>query len=268
MDVHERKIDTAAGSRMHVLDWLESPGFLPTLRELVASVNFVISDDAPRQPKGRSDHRESELVGRNETFLSRDEGDKLCSWWLVHRRGARLPTWDLVVAASDSFGRRALILVEAKAHAMELSEAGKLLVRRRTPEQRKRSDANHQRIAEAIAEATMALRGTNPKIALSRDRSYQFANRIAFAWKLASLGVPVALLYLGFLGDRSISSTKDCFLTSKDWMDAFHGHAGEHLPVEFHDREIRCGAASFWLLVRELQVLRQSPPLERRRLLR
>jgi hypothetical protein len=75
------------------------------------------------------------------------------------------------------------VLVEAKAHAMELSSTGKLLVRRRTEAMQDRSKTNHQRIAEAIAEANIALRRAIPEIVLSRDKSYQFANRIAFAWK-------------------------------------------------------------------------------------
>ena len=127
--------------------------------------------------------------------MTRDQRDKLCKWWLTHRRGARLPTWDLVVSASNSSGRPALVLVEAKAHATELSSEGKLLVGRLTAEMQKRSNENHQRIAEAIAEAATALRALIPQIALSRDESYQFANRMAFAWKLASLGIPVGLVF-------------------------------------------------------------------------
>jgi hypothetical protein len=35
---------------------------------------------------------------------------------------------------------------------------------------------------------------------LSRDSHYQLTNRFAWAWKLASMGVPVVLGYLGFQG--------------------------------------------------------------------
>jgi len=255
MESFHKKIDTDAGSRMHLLDWLDSAHFLSTIREFVAPVNFEIGDDAARQPKGRNDHRESELCGRKEPFLTRDQQDKLSRWWLVHRRGARLPTWDLVVSASDQSRRPALVLVEAKAHASELSSAGKPQARRHTREQQERSDANHQQIAHAIAEATIALRRYVPGISLSRDKSYQFANRIAFAWKLASLGIPVVIFYLGFIGDRAISCAGDCFLTSANWV-AFRRHTTGHFPAEMQGREINCGAASFWLLVRDLQVLR------------
>jgi hypothetical protein len=73
----EKYSDLDAGSRMHVLDWLDSPRFLSTLRDLVAPIGFTIAHDAPRQRKGRSDPRESVLVGRNEPFLSRGQQDHL-----------------------------------------------------------------------------------------------------------------------------------------------------------------------------------------------
>jgi hypothetical protein len=35
---------------------------------------------------------------------------------------------------------------------------------------------------------------------ISRDNRYQMSNRFAWSWKLASVGVPVVLVYLGFVG--------------------------------------------------------------------
>src|SRR5258708_370248 len=116
------------------------------------------------------------------TRLLLDGQQRLTSLSCFNRRPAR-----------DMSGRQALILMEAKAHTAELSVAGKLHPIRQTSEQQHRSDANHSQIARAIAEANAALRCAIPGVALDRDRGYQFANRIAFAWKLASLGVPVAL---------------------------------------------------------------------------
>jgi hypothetical protein len=118
----------------------------------------------------------------------------------------------------------------------------------------------------AISEATSALQLIAPEISLSRDYCYQFANRIAFAWKIASTGVPVAMIYLGFIGDaRIISHIDDCFNDAREWRKSFTEHTGRCFPPSMYDREINCGAASFWLLVRHLQVLRQSPPITQRR---
>jgi hypothetical protein len=207
------------------------------------------------------------LVGQSEPFLSREQQDQLADWWLVHKRGAKLPTWDLVVAALDKSGRPGLVLIEAKAHASELSEAGKQWPQRKSPEEQKRSNGNHERIGRAISEATISLQHIDPDIRLSRDKSYQLSNRIAFAWKLASMGIPVALIYLGFIGDAAISCAEDCFHEAAQWRKAFLGHAAEHFPARLYDREINSGAASFWFLFRELPVLRQSPPIEHRRVL-
>jgi len=142
---------------MHVLDWLESREFMPQLLAMVAPIGFTVGEHAARQPKGRHDSRETELVGRNEPFLSPEQQAKLKGWWLKHKVGAKLPTWDLVVSALDAQKRKSRILVEAKAHATELSAAGKSSPKRKQPDEQKRSDKNHERIATAIAEANTSL---------------------------------------------------------------------------------------------------------------
>ncbi len=68
---------------------------------------------------------------------------------------------------------------------------------RRCPTTSKR---NHAQIGRAISEASLGLKDTMDGWNLSRDSHYQLANRFAWAWKLASMGVPVVLVYLGFLG--------------------------------------------------------------------
>jgi hypothetical protein len=263
MEVHER-YDWDAGSRMHILDWVESVNFVSELRKFVAPIGFSIADQATYQPRGRHDHRESVLIG-SASFLSSHQQERLLAWWLVHRRGARLPTWDLVVSARNSSGRPALVLVEAKAHAAELCAAGKRKLRRKDPEQQARSNENHEKIARAIAEANKALQSVVPGISLDVNESYQFANRIAFAWKLASLGIPVALIYLGFIGDRAIGNENDCFQRAKDWQRAFNRHTARCFPADSQSRRLNCGEADFWLLVQHLNVRRQSPDVTLRR---
>jgi hypothetical protein len=48
---------------------------------------------------------------------------------------------------------------------------------------------------------------------------------------------------------------------SGDWQSAFNLHTAKHFPTERQGNKIDCGAASFWLLVRDLMVLRQSPSI-------
>ena len=68
---------------------------MPQLLAMVAPIGFAVSEHAARQPKGRHDSRETELVGRNEPFLSPEQQAQLKGWWLKHKVGAKLPTWDL-----------------------------------------------------------------------------------------------------------------------------------------------------------------------------
>ncbi|WP_426440088.1 hypothetical protein [Bradyrhizobium genosp. P] len=260
--------DFDAGSRMHVLDWLESREFIPQLLAMVAPIGFTVSEHPARQPKGRRDPRETELVGRNEPFLSPEQQAELKDWWLKHKVGAKLPTWDLAVSALDAQKCTSLVLIEAKAHATELSAAGKSSPKREQLDEQQRSDENHERIVRAIAAANASLQINAPGIHLSCNNNYQLSNRIAYAWKLASMGIPIALIYLGFIGDENIAVDPHRLLVQSSWQSSFDLHSAKVFPSALQSQPIDCGAASFWLLVRDLPVLNQSPKLEARRKLR
>lgn len=249
---------------MHVLDWLEHGELISKLREFVAPIGFAIPDSAAFQPQGRHSHRETLLIGDADPFLDVEHRKILRDWWVLHTP-AKFPTWDFVTNAQDNQGRPALILVEAKAHATELTDAGKENTKRDTPDQQKRTDENHNRIAVAICEAERQLIPVIPRISLSRDVSYQFCNRVAFSWKLASLGVPVALVYLGFTHDSGIARAGDYFATSDEWMRSFVNHVVPHFPRTHFRQEIRCGKASFWLLPADLPCKNQTPPVGQRK---
>ncbi len=261
------RVEWDAGSRMHVLDWLESTDFIAKVQKFVAPTGFVVKQNALRQPKGRADHRESVLTGSEDTFLTPVLKSELRKWWLAYARGSKLPTWDLVVGAKDASNRPGLILVEAKAHATELSSEGKILSKRDTAEAQARTDANHKQIAQAIQEACDLLQASIPGLTLSCDQSYQFCNRIAFAWKLAVMGLPVVLIYLGFLNDRGINE-QTYFASHADWERTFLSHTKDHYPATHLHREIATTGTPFWLVVRSLAVARVSPPRDQRRQLR
>ena len=122
-----------------------------------------------------------------------------------------------------------------------------------------RSDENHERIAAAIVEANVGLQVNAPGILLSRDNNYQLSNRVAYAWKLASMGIPIALIYLGFIGDENIAIDPHRLVVAIDWNLAFNFHTATSFPVAYQEQRIDCGAASFWLLVRSLPVLNHTP---------
>ena len=52
---------------------------------------------------------------------------------------------------------------------------------------------------------------------LSRDSHYQLSDRFAWSCKLASLGIPVVLVYLGFLNAQDMSDQGKLFRSYADW---------------------------------------------------
>ena len=159
-------------------------------------------------------------IDRDDGFVAATVRRELAEWWLsVIGPAAWTPQWDVAATCSIE-GRDGLILVEAKAHSNELSTAGK-----RKPG----SDngwKNHDRIGAAIAQANVGLRlAAGGSWALSRDRSYQLSNRFAWSWKLASLGVPVILIYVGFLSAGEMAPDGAPFPSAVDWETTLRSHA-------------------------------------------
>jgi hypothetical protein len=82
---------------------------------------------------------------------------------------------------------------------------------------------------------------------------------VAFAWKLASLGVPTILVYLGFLGDDGIKDAGAPFVDSAHWEATFAEYAHSMVPKDLFDRRIDCAAAPAWFQVRSRRVIEASP---------
>jgi hypothetical protein len=155
-----------------------------------------------------------------------------------------------------------VILVEAKANIPELSEAGK----REDDSASQHSQENHAHIGEAIEEARVAMAPLLPGLSISRDRHYQLSNRIAFAWRLASLGVPTVLVYLGFTGDTGISDVGEPFADDAHWQATLGEHVSGVCPLTVFENPIDVGPARFWLLARSREVLAISPPAIEKRI--
>ena len=56
------------------------------------------------------------------------------------------------------------------------------------------------------------------------DHHYQLSNRFAWLWKLASLGIPVVLLYLGFLNAQDMTDDGPLFRSEEEWTRAMKDH--------------------------------------------
>lgn len=65
---------------------------------------------------------------------------------------------------------------------------------------------------------------------LSTLEFYQLSNRFAFAWKLASMGIPTILIYLGFIGAEEMG--KRHFKSHNDWKKCVEKGSEGIIPSE------------------------------------
>jgi len=199
------------------------------------------------RPRGREDYKETTLVDEAD-FLPPSVSQELTGWWLEVVRGARLPNWDMASTCQIE-GKRGLILVEAKAHDKELSEAGKAAPT--SPN----GKLNHERIGKAIAEANAGLKNVIDKDwRLTRDSHYQLCNRFAWTWKLASLGVPIVLIYLGFLNAREMLDQGEPFTNHAAWEACLRYHAKSIVPEEAWGKRFQINGVPAWFIIKSMEL--------------
>jgi len=193
---------------------------------------------APRGFRGPDEAKLGETVG----VLSETDRQTITNWWLAVPGRANTPNWDLVSQCTIG-GKSSLILVEAKAHEGELDDdrCGA------------RNKANCDQIKGAIAEANGAWNQLSPGFALSADSYYQLSNRFAFAWKLAELGTPVILVYLGFLNAEEMMGRK--ILRSLDqWRKCVEAKTCSHVPRDVWDKTFDVNGTPLTVLIRAANV--------------
>jgi hypothetical protein len=248
------------GSAKHLLDLLGSDQFRSVLNELITDGAASIHTNDNWQPFGKANKdelRELEIP----PFCDKHFGElaKPCGlnhWWLPQQADGRTrkgATWDLLSTCTIQ-GKKGLLLVEAKAHKNELSSSGKRL-RAKASDQ---SKLNHEHIRTNLREVSDSLNEFAEGVFdLSIDSHYQFANRIAWAWKLAACGVPVVLLYLGFIGDTYFRS--DYLKDADHWQRAMgtymHGVVPKDLPGRTISGQV---GGSFTFLVKSLPIIDAS----------
>jgi len=188
----------------------------------------------------RSD--EAQLDKAEQIIASRELRTALRNWWLAApTRNSRTPNLDI---ASTCLVEEmpGILLIEAKAHDAELrnEERGKPLGGEDNKGVSIDSRRNHVRIGACIQEASLALSGeTRLAWAMSRDWNYQMANRFSWAWKLTELGIPVILVYLGFIGcDEMRKGISQRPITDEhDWDEMVRAHSRALFPCEVWNKK-------------------------------
>ena len=237
------------GSRKHVLDLVTSGLAAHTFNELLADVNCRVRPSHRIRPISYSDPGESDLRGFcTECGPAGVDLQAMNDWWVsAEYKG---PTWDLLAECTIA-ERAGYLLVEAKAHESELQRGGKSQ-RAGASEQ---SQANHGRIAECLERTQTWFRSNvDPQCQIGIDSHYQLANRLSAAEALASCGVPVILLYLGFTGDTYFKS--DFFKDDPHWQRVMGAYLDGVVPLgwpgQTTPRNDRGGSVT--MLIRSLPV--------------
>jgi hypothetical protein len=238
--------------RCHLLTHGSSEAVAARLTALVAPLAKVLPSDR-WMPQGFECCDEATLP-EAERLLPSDVRSELKRWWLVAAsNNTRTPNWDVASTCTieNKFG---IVLIEAKAHDQELirEETGRKNIEAPVSGSARR---NLMRIDWAIRDASAALADdTQLAWALSRDWNYQMSNRFAWAWKLTDLGIPVVLVYLGFLGASEMSDLGKPFVDAADWQNVVKRHSQALFPATVWDQRWRCGGQAFIPLIRSLEM--------------
>jgi hypothetical protein len=190
-------------------------------------------------PKGLASPDEAKL-DRAPELLPPELRGVLKHWWLAVPKGANTPNWD--IAATCTIGdREGLLLVEAKAHANELHTDGCGSTRLE----------NQRSIAAAVNEANAGLTSLCSGWSLQTKSCFQLCNRFALSWKLAAQGVPVVLVYLGFL---NVTEMPKPLISHDQWRNLVIAHAKGLVPDAAWDATFDVGGMPLTALIRSAHI--------------
>ena len=234
------------GSRLRCLLATHIPR--PKVSEFLSSLaqpHATVSATDRYAPSGFLQPDEAKL-GETPGFLCAGDREAITDWWLAVRRGANTPNWD--IASTCMIGnRKGLLLVEAKAHAEELLPGECCGAKNK---------ANRDRIHGAIAEAEGRLNAVTDPLGwrwrLSPDSHYQLSNRFAWTWKLAAIGVPVVLVYLGFLNAADELGTP--FADYDQWRACLLEYSKGRVPERAWGTTVQVNGTPFTALIRSADV--------------
>jgi hypothetical protein len=204
-------------------------------------------------PQGFADLEEAQLHKAPRLLLPAINA-RLSEWWLpADRQDAMTPNFDIASTCTID-GAPGLLLFEAKAHHTELmNEAAG---RRLAEDDSIARKASHATIGAAIESARIGLEAaTRLKWHISRDSHYQMSNRFAWSWKLTELGIPVVLVYLGFVKANDMSKPGEVpFADAGAWEALTRSQSAPLFPGEVWDRRWPVKGVPLIPLIRSLEL--------------
>jgi hypothetical protein len=205
-------------------------------------------------PLGFEEITECELH-RHSRVLNTDLCDRLAAWWLPAGQSTdRTPNFDIVSTCVIE-DRPGLLLVEAKAHENELirESVGRKVALDDPMNPQLQRQTSQVTIGAAIEQASERLGAeTGLTFKLSVDRCYQMSNRFAWAWKLADSGIPVVLIYLGFLKANEMASESRPFETHDEWETLVRSESNAVVPDAIWNRIWGVRGQSFIPIIRSI----------------
>lgn len=235
------------GSKNAVLKLVGSSDFLKVINHLLKSTKAIVTTYDNWMPKSIRYDKEAELNDFLKHNFSPQLATDITKWWL--HKDATTPNWDLITTCTIN-GKRGILLVEAKAHSYELENESKGK-KELDSTASANSEKNHKQIGEAIIQANAEINKKISGVAISQDNCYQLSNRVAHAWWLANQGIPVVLMYLGFLNCNDMNDGKNHLFTDNEhWQDCFNNHAKKVGVDKIIDQNVDCGKSSFITICR------------------
>lgn len=239
------------GSRRHILDLLESKSWTTRLQEIIGIDTVQVVDSPPSIPSGHQSSNETDL----DDYIRQHGAAKWPAaigslndgrWWAPS--GGTRPQMDLICCIIVG-GKDGLLFVEAKAHEGELDWGGKPLAKNASDG----SLNNHENIRTQIEIANKHLNEQLSGFNLSINSHYQLVNRLTYLWKLADLGIPVILMYLGFTKDTYFP--KDHLRDDQHWQRIMGGYVQGVVPHGFPEKEFGAGSgATLRMVIRSCDI--------------
>jgi hypothetical protein len=221
------------------------------LNEFISSPDEVTDKDC-WQPNANGNPGETTLTNLSE-FLSDENNIDLRNWWLDPgiARG-KLPTWDFVSSYTSNENQKGLILIEAKAHNREFNTT--------SDKCGSQSKQHSSSISEAVREANYGLNNlkqfqnesNEDEFKLKIEKAYQLSNRFAFAWKLANEGIPVVLVYLGFLNAEEMGN--NFFQKHDDWHNYVINKTKSIIPQQAWNQTFEVNGTPLTFLIKSAKV--------------